>query len=211
MAATHTRSAPAPTTTRHNKPHCTHQHNPRKPLKTHTIHTTRRILLTYLAAYFKGVLATPHVIHGDMLERALVASGMVLPFAGPSDAGGVARFGEAGAGCCVGGANRSGEGGRAALGLRLSVKRPSPTTTTHSQTPPQQNHDNNKHTKTTKQTGVPSNVTPDVICDSASELCRMAAAALLALYVYLNFRRGPNDLPSDDAVLVFTTIGARRR
>jgi len=53
----------------------------------------RRFLLTYLAAYFRGVTATPHIIHGDMLERALVASGMVMPFAGPSETGGTARFG----------------------------------------------------------------------------------------------------------------------
>jgi hypothetical protein len=106
------------------------------------------LLLTYLAAYFNGVAASPAVLNGDLLERALVASGVVLPFAGPSQSGGAAAF------------------------------------------------------------GVPSNVTPDVLCDSVSELARMAAAALLALYVYLNFRRGPNDLPSDEAVLVFATIGA---
>ncbi len=35
----------------------------------------------------------------------------------------------------------------------------------------------------------------------------MATAALLALYVYLNFRREGTDLPSDEAVLVFSTIG----
>jgi hypothetical protein len=35
----------------------------------------------------------------------------------------------------------------------------------------------------------------------------MAAAALLALFVYLNFRRQGADLPSDEAVLVFSTIG----
>ncbi|KAI8465990.1 MAG: hypothetical protein J3K34DRAFT_74041 [Monoraphidium minutum] len=105
-----------------------------------------RILLAYLAAYFNGVAATPHIIHGDMMERSLVASGMVMPFAGPSHTGGAARF------------------------------------------------------------GVPTNVTPDVLCDSVSELARMAVAALLALFVYLNFKRGGNDLPSDQAVLVFTTI-----
>lgn len=53
-----------------------------------------RLLLAYLAAYFKGVCATPSIIHGDMLERAVAASGMVMPFAGPSEAGGAARFGE---------------------------------------------------------------------------------------------------------------------
>ncbi|GBF93521.1 hypothetical protein Rsub_06654 [Raphidocelis subcapitata] len=105
-----------------------------------------RLLLTYLAAYFKGICATPNIINGDMMEHAIAASGLALPFAGPSGAGGAAQF------------------------------------------------------------GVPTNVTPDVLCDSASELARMAAAALLALFVYLNFKRGPNDLPSDEAVLVFATI-----
>lgn len=52
-----------------------------------------RILLAYLAAYFNGVAATPHIIHGDMMERAMLASGMVMPFAGPSQTGGAARFG----------------------------------------------------------------------------------------------------------------------
>jgi hypothetical protein len=35
----------------------------------------------------------------------------------------------------------------------------------------------------------------------------MAAAALLALFVYMNFRRMGTDLPSDEATLVFSTIG----
>jgi hypothetical protein len=55
--------------------------------------------------------------------------------------------------------------------------------------------------------GVPTNVTPDVICDSVSELARMASAALLALFVYMNFKRMGTDLPSDEATLVFSTIG----
>jgi len=57
--------------------------------------------------------------------------------------------------------------------------------------------------------GVPTNVTPDILCDSVSELVRMSTAALLALFVYLNFKREGTDLPSDEAVLVFSTIGAR--
>lgn len=39
----------------------------------------------------------------------------------------------------------------------------------------------------------------------------MAVAAVLALFVYMNFKRQGNDLPSDEAVLVFSTIGARPR
>lgn len=66
-------------------------------VNTHNTQHTRsssRILLTYLAAYFKGVTATPHIIHGDMMERLLLATGMVVPFAGPSPSGGAAQFGE---------------------------------------------------------------------------------------------------------------------
>jgi hypothetical protein len=41
---------------------------------------------------------------------------------------------------------------------------------------------------------VPTKFGPEVVCSSVSELVRMAAAALISLYVYLNFKQGPNDL-----------------
>jgi uncharacterized protein YsxB (DUF464 family) len=41
---------------------------------------------------------------------------------------------------------------------------------------------------------VPTNFGPEVVCSSVSELVRMAAAALISLYVYLNFKQGPHDL-----------------
>jgi hypothetical protein len=34
----------------------------------------------------------------------------------------------------------------------------------------------------------------------------MAAAALIALYVYLNFRQGPDSLPADEVCLTFATV-----
>lgn len=37
-------------------------------------------------------------------------------------------------------------------------------------------------------------------------MCRMAAAALISLYVYLNFQQGPGDLPADEVALTFATI-----
>ena len=37
----------------------------------------------------------------------------------------------------------------------------------------------------------------------------MAAAALISLYVYLNFRQGPNDLPADEVCLTFATVAIR--
>lgn len=46
---------------------------------------------------------------------------------------------------------------------------------------------------------VPTNVSPEVVCSSVSELVRMAAAALISLYVYLNFKQGPNDLAAGAA------------
>lgn len=54
--------------------------------------------------------------------------------------------------------------------------------------------------------GVPTTIDPEVVCSSVSELVRMAAAALISLYVYLNFRQGPEDLASDEVLLVYTTI-----
>eukprot|EP00882_Tetradesmus_deserticola_P018758 GHRQ01020144.1.p1 GENE.GHRQ01020144.1~~GHRQ01020144.1.p1 ORF type:complete len:234 (+),score=72.86 GHRQ01020144.1:1449-2150(+) len=53
---------------------------------------------------------------------------------------------------------------------------------------------------------VPSNISPEVVCSSVSELVRMAAAALISLYVYLNFKQGPNDLAADEVLLVYSTI-----
>jgi hypothetical protein len=34
----------------------------------------------------------------------------------------------------------------------------------------------------------------------------MAAAALISLYVYLNFQQGPGDLPADEVALTFATV-----
>jgi hypothetical protein len=34
----------------------------------------------------------------------------------------------------------------------------------------------------------------------------MAAAALIALYVYINFRQGPDSLPADEVCLTFATV-----
>lgn len=54
--------------------------------------------------------------------------------------------------------------------------------------------------------GVPYNITPDVVCDNISELGRMAVAALICLYIYLNFRQRPEGIPPDEALLVFSTV-----
>jgi hypothetical protein len=45
---------------------------------------------------------------------------------------------------------------------------------------------------------VPSRITPDLLCDNASELLRCAAAALVSLYVYMNFMQTAEDLPPDE-------------
>jgi hypothetical protein len=34
----------------------------------------------------------------------------------------------------------------------------------------------------------------------------MAAAAIISLYVYLNFQQGPDDLPADEVALTFATV-----
>lgn len=34
----------------------------------------------------------------------------------------------------------------------------------------------------------------------------MAAAAIISLYVYLNIRQGPGDLPADEVALTFATV-----
>jgi hypothetical protein len=34
----------------------------------------------------------------------------------------------------------------------------------------------------------------------------VAAAALISLYVYLNFQQGPGDLPADEVALTFATV-----
>ncbi|KAF8070894.1 hypothetical protein HT031_000975 [Scenedesmus sp. PABB004] len=119
----------------------------RKPPDEETLADQDGILLAWLAAYFQGVSGTQAIIHGDLLEPALTASGMVAPFVQSAAPG----------------------AGGAAF-------------------------------------GVPSKVGPDVMCTSASELLRMATAALISLYVYLNFSQGPNDLPADEALLVYATL-----
>lgn len=60
-------------------------------------------------------------------------------------------------------------------------------------------------TSTATRFGVPSTPT-SVLCDSASELLRMAGAALVALHTYLTYRQGPGDLPGDEVTLVLSTI-----
>jgi hypothetical protein len=46
---------------------------------------------------------------------------------------------------------------------------------------------------------VPTTISPEVVCSSVSELVRMAAAALISLYVYLNFKQGPQDLAAGES------------
>lgn len=119
-------------------------------------HDVRRILLTWLSAYYQGVSGTQSIIHGDLLEAELTASGMIAPFVQPSEP-----------------LDPSKPDAAPAAGARF---------------------------------GVPTTVDPEVVCTSVSELVRMAAAALISLYVYLNFRQGPEDLASDEVLLVYTTI-----
>lgn len=70
--------------------------------------------------------------------------------------------------------------------------------------PPQTTADGSVTPSTGARFGVPSN--SDVLCDNVSELVRMAAAAVISLYVYLNFRQGPGDLPADEVALTFATV-----
>jgi hypothetical protein len=42
-----------------------------------------------------------------------------------------------------------------------------------------------------------------------SELVRMAAAALISLYVYLNFKQGPNDLAAGEQQDKLLKVSAR--
>jgi hypothetical protein len=52
--------------------------------------------------------------------------------------------------------------------------------------------------------GVPSNV--DALCNNASELLRMAAAAVISLYTYLHIPQAADSLPADEVTLTFATI-----
>lgn len=112
--------------------------------------------MTWLSAYYHGISGTQSIIHGDLLEAELTASGMIAPFVQPSEP-----------------LDPSKPDAAPAAGARF---------------------------------GVPTTVDPEVVCTSVSELVRMAAAALISLYVYLNFRQGPEDLASDEVLLVYTTI-----
>jgi hypothetical protein len=38
------------------------------------------VLLTWLCAYHQGISGSPSIIHGDLLEAELTASGMLAPF-----------------------------------------------------------------------------------------------------------------------------------
>lgn len=116
-----------------------------------------RILLTWLSAYYQGISGSQSIIHGDLLEAELTASGLVAPFVQPSTP--LPHEGQAAEDSIPSGSARF---------------------------------------------GVPTHT--DVVCSSVSELVRMAAAALISLYVYLNFKQGPSDLPSDEVLLVYATI-----
>lgn len=71
-------------------------------------------------------------------------------------------------------------------------------------TPPKKAADGTDEPSTGARFGVPSNT--DVLCDNVSELLRMAAAAIISLYAYLNFPQGPEDLPADEVALTFATV-----
>jgi hypothetical protein len=116
-----------------------------------------RILVTWLSAFYHGISGTQAIIHGDLLETELTASGMVAPFVQPS--------------------------------------------------PPAVSEDGTSTAPASSASfGVPTNMGPEVLCDSVSELVRMAAAALISLYVYLNFKQGPQDLAADEVLMIYTTI-----
>lgn len=51
--------------------------------------------------------------------------------------------------------------------------------------------------------GVPTIMTPALLCDNASELLRMASAALVSLYVFLNYVQRQEDLPPDEVRCCF--------
>jgi hypothetical protein len=70
--------------------------------------------------------------------------------------------------------------------------------------PPKQAADGSLEPSTGARFGVPGST--DVLCDNASELLRMAAAAIISLFVYLNFQQGPGDLPADEVTLTFATV-----
>jgi hypothetical protein len=38
------------------------------------------VLLTWLCAYYQGISGSQSIIHGDLLEAELTASGLVAPF-----------------------------------------------------------------------------------------------------------------------------------
>jgi len=116
-----------------------------------------RILVTWLSAFYHGISGTQAIIHGDLLETELTASGMVAPFVQPS--------------------------------------------------PPAVSEDGTSTAPASSASfGVPTKMGPEVLCDSVSELVRMAAAALISLYVYLNFKQGPQDLAADEVLMIYTTI-----
>lgn len=48
------------------------------------------MLLTWLCAYYHGISGSQSVIHGDLLEAELTASGLVAPFVQVPDAGAAA-------------------------------------------------------------------------------------------------------------------------
>lgn len=70
--------------------------------------------------------------------------------------------------------------------------------------PPKTAADGSLEPSTGARFGVPGST--DVLCDNASELLRMAAAAVISLFVYLNFQQGPGDLPADEVTLTFATV-----
>eukprot|EP00775_Hariotina_reticulata_P013201 gene13201-13332_t len=129
----------------------------RKPAEQEALADQDRILVTWLSAYYHGISGTQAIIHGDLLETELTASGMVAPFVQPS-------------------------------------------------TPAMADDGSSTVAPSGASFGVPTNITPEVMCDSVSELVRMATAALISLYVYLNFKQGPQDLAADEVLMIYTTI-----
>lgn len=54
--------------------------------------------------------------------------------------------------------------------------------------------------------GIPSNLGPDIVCDTISELVRAACTAVVGLFMYLNFPQEPESFPPAELVLIFATL-----
>eukprot|EP00882_Tetradesmus_deserticola_P022390 GHRQ01024292.1.p3 GENE.GHRQ01024292.1~~GHRQ01024292.1.p3 ORF type:complete len:129 (+),score=44.31 GHRQ01024292.1:423-809(+) len=52
----------------------------RKAPDEETLADQDRVLLTWLAAYYAGISGSQAIVHGDLLEAELTASGLVAPF-----------------------------------------------------------------------------------------------------------------------------------